>query len=105
MKIHMLKTDPAVFAPAALNTKRYEIRVDDRGIVEGDTLVLCETTADRATLTGKNCSRVVQHVLRGPCYGLAEGWAIFSIRPLTNIEKLALATESAKFALGDGAAQ
>lgn len=95
MTTHELKTDPAVFAAVAANDKRFEIRKDDRGFAVGDRLVLRETKhtgaemADGAALefTGKTCRRIVTHVMRGPCYGLVDGWALLSVRPLTIAEK------------------
>ncbi len=85
---HNLKTDPDVFLPLLLGTKTYELRKDDRGFEVGDTLSLMETKHSGAemaegaplVLTGRNVIRVVTHVLRGPIYGLAEGWVILSCR-------------------------
>lgn len=97
-KIHLLKTDTAVWQPVFDNHKRFEIRKDDRGIAPGDILVLRETRATGVEMaagapleyTGRVCSRFVCHALRAvgePAYGLAAGWAIFSVRPLDKAEK------------------
>ena len=42
MKTHDLKTLPEFFQAAASGRKRFEIRRDDRGFMEGDTLLLRE---------------------------------------------------------------
>lgn len=88
MKTHELKTDGELFAAVALNTKRFEIRKDDRDFTVGETLVLRETRA-ALEYTGKVSRRVVTHIMRGPCYGLVDGWALLSVRPLTSAEKAA----------------
>ena len=85
---HELKTDPEVFQAMIDGGKTYELRKDDRGFAVGDTLTLRETVNDGADMalgapleyTGRTTGRVVTHVLRGPIYGLAEGWAILSCK-------------------------
>lgn len=89
---HELKTDAEHFGPVAMNEKRVELRNDDRGFAVGDTLRLREVKRNEGgelLYTGKHCSRIVTHILRGPCYGLAEGWVMLSIRPLHRHEKAA----------------
>lgn len=83
---HELKTDPDMFQATISGEKTYEIRKDDRGFHVGDTLTLRETVDDGADMelgvpleyTGRTTERVVTHVLRGPIYGLSEGWVILS---------------------------
>lgn len=85
---HDLKTDGAVFEAVLHRRKTFEIRRDDRDFRVGDTLMLRETRHTGAEMqagakleyTGRECRRLVTHILRGPIYGLAEGWAILSIR-------------------------
>jgi len=85
---HELKTDPEVFQALIDGTKTYELRKDDRNYQVGDTLTLKETTYTGAEIaegkpleyTGRTCGRVISHVLRGPIYGLSEGWVILSCR-------------------------
>lgn len=95
---HELKTDPEVFQAMIDGGKTYEIRKDDRGFKVGDTLTLRETrytgkemasyehpdhpgrTVEGRPLayTGRTTGRVVTHILRGPIYGLKDGWVILS---------------------------
>lgn len=87
---HELKTDPEVFDAVARGEKTFEIRQDDRGFSVGDTLILRRTKHTgyemrrlKYTLeyTGEQEQRTVSHVLRGPIYGLADGWVILSLSP------------------------
>jgi len=83
-----LKTDPEVFKASIEGRKTYELRKDDRGFKVGDTLTLRETTATGAEIaagvplkyTGRTTGCVVTHILYGPIYGLAAGWAILSCK-------------------------
>lgn len=83
---HELKTDPQVFQALVEGKKTYELRKDDRGFAVGDTLTLRETKHTGAEMaagapleyTGRFDRRIVTHILRGPIYGLMEGWAILS---------------------------
>jgi hypothetical protein len=85
---HELKTDPEVFQAVAVGAKTYEIRKDDRGFVVGDKLRLLETVSTGEEMrngaplsyTGKMTEAVVTHILRGPVYGLKNGWVLMSIR-------------------------
>jgi hypothetical protein len=89
LRWHELKTDPDVFDAVAAGRKTFEIRKDDRGYQEGDGLHLRRTKHTGRTMsvgvpliyTGEECRCVVTHILRGPVYGLADGWAILSIKP------------------------
>lgn len=88
--VHELKTDPEVFKAVFDGLKTYEIRKDDCGYQVGDELWLQETAhsgqemAAGAPLfyTGKIMAVEVTHILRGPIYGLMDGWAIMSIKPV-----------------------
>lgn len=83
---HELKTDPDVFDAVWDRRKQFEIRYDDRGFDVGDTLVLRETTETGAAMaegapleyTGRVAFRDVAYILRGPIYGLHDGWVILS---------------------------
>lgn len=85
---HELKTDPAVFAAVLDGRKTWEIRKDDRGFEAGDRLTLRETKYTGAEMqagaplvyTGRAVETEVPYLLRGPVYGLADGWVIMSIR-------------------------
>lgn len=83
---HSLKTDPAVFQAVLEGRKTYEIRLNDRDFQESDELILRETRYSVEEMhagapreyTERELHKVISHVLRGPVYGLADGWAILS---------------------------
>jgi len=85
--VHELKTDPAVFEAVASGRKTYEIRKNDREFQVGDILHLRETALSGKDMknggalhyTGREILAYVKHILRGPIYGLMDGWCIMSI--------------------------
>jgi len=85
--MHELKTDSDVFQAVLSGAKKYEIRFDDRGFQVGDTLNLLETVSTGEEMkagapleyTSGQYLATVTHILRGPIYGLADGWVIMSI--------------------------
>jgi hypothetical protein len=84
---HQLKTDPVVFDDVVEGRKTFEIRKDDRNYQVGDELLLRKTeyTGEEMSkgkpleFTGDFWTVTVKHILRGPIYGLADGWCIMSI--------------------------
>lgn len=86
MKTIELKTDPDVFQAVWDSKKNFEIRFNDRNYEVGDTLTLKETRYsgtqmhDGAELiyTGREVDVRVTYILKGPLYGLSEGWVIMS---------------------------
>jgi hypothetical protein len=87
MKTHELKTDQEVYQAVVEGLKTYEIRKDDRGFNVGDFLLLKETEYTGEEMangrpleyTGRQHEVQVIYVLRGPIYGLKDGWVIMSI--------------------------
>lgn len=85
--LHELKTDRAAFDAVEKGLKTFEIRKDDRGFCEGDTLHLHETKYTGAEMaagapllyTGRRVIKGVSHMLKGPIYGLSAGWVILSL--------------------------
>lgn len=85
--LHELKTDPELFQAVLAKKKTYEIRKDDLGFKDGDELWLYETKHTGKDMrlgkpleyTGKVIPVKVMHILRGPIYGLKDGWVIMSI--------------------------
>ena len=81
---HKLKTDPIVFDDVMTGLKTFEIRKDDRGFKVGDELALEKTKYTGEEMkagkpleyTGDFWTVGVTYILRGPIYGLKEGWCI-----------------------------
>jgi hypothetical protein len=88
--VRHLKTDPGLFDDVEAGRKTFEIRRDDREprFAVGDILLLHRTLTTGEAMaagaplaySGRAVAVEVVHVLRGPCYGLMEGWVIMSIR-------------------------
>ena len=85
--IHILKADPEVFEAVSAGLKNFEIRFDDRGYEVGDTLILRQTrftglemqNGEPLAYTGREVSKTVSYILRGPAYGLRTNWVIMSL--------------------------
>lgn len=76
MTVHRLKIWPEYLTAIENGTKTFEVRVNDRNFMEGDTLVLCEYDIDTDTFTGKEIVRTVGWA--GTCFidtGLPTSWA------------------------------
>lgn len=88
---HMLKTWPAMFAAAASNAKRFEVRENDRDYLVGDVVVLAEwdpspvpTATGYASshpngATGRFLRATITFVLRGGQFGLPEHLCVFGV--------------------------
>lgn len=87
-----LKTDPSVFQAVWDGAKTFEIRFNDRDFEVGDLLILRETVSTGAEMkagkalifTHRSIRAIVSHVLRGPIYGLQDGWVILSLANIRN---------------------
>jgi tRNA-binding EMAP/Myf-like protein len=89
MKVHELKTDPAMFTAVDCGEKTFEIRKNDRNFQPGDYLHLRKTVATGKEMAAGAPLRYqedwellvkVIYVLNGPIYGLSDGWCIMSIQ-------------------------
>lgn len=80
MRIHPLKTDAEPFAAVQARTKTFEFRRNDRDFQAGDLLVMCEHTDEG--LTGKYVIARATYILRGPLYGVPEGYVVMSLGPI-----------------------
>jgi hypothetical protein len=77
MKQHILKTEPEPFAAVRAGRKTAEFRIDDRGFEVDDELILVWSVdvghVETLRLT-------VTHIVRGPAFGIPEGYAMLSFR-------------------------
>ena len=87
MATHDLKTDLEVFDAVWDSKKNFEIRKNDRDFQVGDKLLLRGTVHTGSEMlngkplvyTGSVITAKVRYVLRGPKYGLADGWCVMDI--------------------------
>lgn len=77
IKTHELKIEPKYFKEVINETKKFELRKDDREFVVGDELILREF--DNNSYTGNSCKVKVTYKLNGGQYGLDIGYCILSI--------------------------
>jgi len=79
---HELKTWPVEFRAVRTGIKTAEFRSNDRGFSGGDTLLLCEWDPKTNCFTGEQELVTVTHLVRGPIFGIPEGYIMMSIRRL-----------------------
>jgi len=75
---HDLKVWPEFWDNLESGRKTFEIRIDDRGFVLGDTLLLREYRPVEKTYTGRKVRRTVTHLLRN-WRGIQSGYVIMSL--------------------------
>lgn len=66
MTTHTLKTEPEYFQSVLDGTKTAEVRLNDRDYQVGDVLVLREMTPVADLYTGRECRRIITHILTDP---------------------------------------
>lgn len=92
MSVHELKTWPESFEAIEIGDKLFEWRKDDRNYQEGDTVVLWEWDPARADddgqagFTGRRIVADVGYVLRGPAFGVPDGFCVFSLIAVGDVE-------------------
>ena len=88
---HTLKTDPVPFSRSWNGEKPWEIRYNDRDFKEGQTVKLKETIYTGAEMrslnkplqyTGRSIVGTITCIFKGPVYGLAQDWVIFTVDPI-----------------------
>lgn len=79
MQTHELKVWPEYFAALASGRKNFEVRRDDRGFSEGDTLRLREWRPDMQLYTGAELLAGVVYLLRGPVFGIEDGFVVMQL--------------------------
>lgn len=103
MNTHRLKTLPQYWDAIKAGTKRFEIRWDDRGYMEGDTLELVRYDPESEAKSGQILQARVGYIFRPGAdadYGITRGYVVMSIDPISppdltaaQIERLAVLVE------------
>lgn len=81
---HDLKTWEVYFTAILDGRKRFEIRKNDRGFKKGDHLLLKEWNHITRSFTNRELTVKVDYIIKdAPSFGLADGYCIMSISPLS----------------------
>ena len=78
-RTHELKTWPEEFDAVASGKKRFEWRKEDRGFAIGDIIWLRAWYPVTREYTGPELRMRVTYILRGPRFGVPEGYCIMSL--------------------------
>jgi ASC-1-like (ASCH) protein len=84
MKIHELKIWTEYFDSIQIGEKTFELRKNDRGFKDGDTLHLKEWNNNGKYYTGRSILAVVTSILQNSEFGLEKGYCIMSIKVVHN---------------------
>lgn len=80
--VRYLKCWPEPFQAVVDGTKRAEWRKEDgRPFEVGDVLTLSEWDPEKEAYTGRFQHVIVSHLVRGPEFGIPEGYVMMSIMP------------------------
>lgn len=86
MKTHKLKTVQPYFERCWLQSKRFEVRKNDRDFREGDTVYLQEYDSEKETYSGKELRCTILYVL-SDFPAIEKGYVVFSFTVDQYIEK------------------
>ncbi len=80
MDVHVLKIDPSQYEGVRMDTKKHEVRVNDRDFKVDDILHLKEFDRETQTYTGRECHRQITYITHAGEYGLPDGLCVLSIQ-------------------------
>lgn len=80
---HTLKCWPRQFCAMDEGRKPWEFRKDDRGFKVGDILNLEEWDPGEKEYTDRDLRRRIVHIVRGPSFGIPEGYVIMSLEEIS----------------------
>jgi hypothetical protein len=76
---HDLKTWPEHWDAVFNQIKMFDVRRDDRSFAVGDGLCLQEWDPNTGAYTGRQCFRIVRHLLKGGQFGIESGYVVMGI--------------------------
>lgn len=79
MVTHVVKCWPEPFAAVKSGAKPWELRVNDRDYRTGDMLIQREWSPAADAYTGEQTEHRIGWLLRGPAFGLPEGYVIMTL--------------------------
>lgn len=77
--IHELKTWKEFFVMVFCDSKKFELRKNDRDFKLSDELLLKEWDNEKQEYTGRILHRRIDYILKGGQFGLEEGYVIMGI--------------------------
>ena len=80
MTEHELKVWIEYFNPLLSGDKTFEVRKDDRDFAVGDSLYLREYDSEKKKFTGRKIFKTVTYIMRGPAFGIAEGYCVMGLK-------------------------
>lgn len=83
MRTHILKIKEPYFSDVLNKIKTFEIRKDDRGYEVGDKLILKLYPYIKTDIKEEIYASIIYKLDKIPQYGLAEGYCILGIKPLS----------------------
>lgn len=87
MTTHLLKTINPYFDHVLEGRKDFELRKDDRGFKVGELVELREYNPEKG-FSGAVIRKEIKYILRGPVYGLGEGWVILGLKEVKKKERV-----------------
>lgn len=75
---HSLKTWPEWFSLTEEGKKTFELRFNDRGFKQGDTLILMEYDPKKKAPTGRELKKKVGYIIENTSY-IAPGYILMSL--------------------------
>ena len=80
-KLHHLKTWNEYFDAITSGQKNYEVRMNDRGFHQGDSVLLEEWNPETKKYTGRTLAFKIGYVLESEQFGLRSGFCVFALLP------------------------
>ncbi len=83
---HELKTWPEPFDAIEAGSKTFEFRKSDRRFEQGDMVSLLEWDPAVSAYTGRCIEAEVGFILRAPAFGVPDGYVVFSLLHVGDVE-------------------
>ena len=82
MAIHKIKTWPPQFGEILNGAKRHEVRNNDRGYQNGDTVIMREWCPEKELYTGAWVQGLITNTTLPGVFGLTDDVIVFTFKPM-----------------------